>query len=1031
MKPYFIQLLLLMAAQAAAARHYDFSAQRISTADGLPSNVVSRIWQDKEGYMWFEIRNGLCRYDGYVLQTVDRRTVSVPAREKALTTRDATWLREGQGRLARLGKDGKRQSWQMIPSDIISYTRNDHFHVSDVDERTEAISTYGSGLYLYDKPTGELTQLTKESTRGLLDDDYLTGLYVDRTGCIWLIEDYLGVKCLRMNQLNYRPLWLQPDAKIQDANYIRCIAPMGNDELLVSNQMGDVYSLNAKLGTVSAGHGNVGAVHGAMGAVQGTVSAEPRYRVYAALHDSQGRKWTGTRGNGLWVDGQRVEGLPSPHIFNIREATDGSIMVSMLEGGVALLKGGVALPEGGVALSTARQHEWHRLLQGKNAHDAQTDGRGRLWVAAEEGLYLFDRQRRLTDSLPGCFVCLLVDSHGTVWAGSTDTGLIHATSQGDSIRPTRYTKEHGLATGGVLSVVEDKAGCVWMGTEEGLVRLNPNTGDIVHHIIAESPLSNVFCERTAVCLSNGHLLFGSHNGMVEVTPTTDATPAPTATVVTSLLVNGELTPGDRPQLTYQQNNLTFQFSNFQYARQQSVLYQYRLDGAEGDWCPPTTEHSALYRRLPPGRYTFRVRSTAGGGVWGSETVMSLSISQPWWNTWWAWMVYATVLLLSALATLRIVLLHRSLEIERRVSAFKQDFYSRLERELRAPINVVSGAAENVQLSGTSKTTVQSLRRGSRRVLKLMDLVRQFHQMDTDEMQQKAEREDLGSEAEQVFSDIRKSGTDGGQELKELAPPPINEQTLVVIDQDADSLAHLTDTLNPYFKVVATPLLEEGEKAVTEHRAQVVIMDVTHDEQLARQLTQRLRATQPAMAIVHLSAFGDDAHQLRSLRAGATDYLQKPFSSRVLIERVSNITAALCAQAAASNNLPQQPLQAPPREGCSPTPTLLTDVKAKKFLDRMQAILASHVSDENFSVEQWAELMGLKRVQFYKKVKTLTGETPVAHLHRARLDYAARLLRDSRATVEDVMTRAGFHSATYFYNAFRKQFGLSPRDYRTT
>ena len=47
------------------ARHYDLTSRRISTADGLPSNTVIRIWQDKEGYMLFETRNGTCRYDGY------------------------------------------------------------------------------------------------------------------------------------------------------------------------------------------------------------------------------------------------------------------------------------------------------------------------------------------------------------------------------------------------------------------------------------------------------------------------------------------------------------------------------------------------------------------------------------------------------------------------------------------------------------------------------------------------------------------------------------------------------------------------------------------------------------------------------------------------------------------------------------------------------------------------------------------------------------------------------------------------------
>lgn len=109
---------------------------------------------------------------------------------------------------------------------------------------------------------------------------------------------------------------------------------------------------------------------------------------------------------------------------------------------------------------------------------------------------------------------------------------------------------------------------------------------------------------------------------------------------------------------------------------------------------------------------------------------------------------------------------------------------------------------------------------------------------------------------------------------------------------------------------------------------------------------------------------------------------------------------------------------------------MTDVKDKKFLDQMQLTLSAHIADENFSVEQWAELMGLGRTQFYKKVKTLTGETPVGHLQHERLDYAARLLRETRLTVEEIMLRAGYHNATHFYNSFKKQFGVSPKNMRT-
>lgn len=393
-----------------------------------------------------------------------------------------------------------------------------------------------------------------------------------------------------------------------------------------------------------------------------------------------------------------------------------------------------------------------------------------------------------------------------------------------------------------------------------------------------------------------------------LTPGEPTVPTPPATAVTGLVVNGELTTNDTP-LSYRQNNVTLRFSNFQYAHQQGALYQYFLEGADKEWNAPTAEHQAVYRNLSPGHYRFHVRTVVGGSS-GKEATLSFQIRQPWWNTWWAWLIYLLAALIGFALILRLLRLRRRLEIERRVSAFERDFYSRIERELRNPINVVQGAVENVQLGGTSKTTVQSLRRSSKRVLKLMDMLRQFHRLNDMEMQIKAERADMDA----------------------------------------------------------------------------------------------------------------DIHQLRSLRSGAADYIVKPFSGMVLLERITKILRRTEGSRLTDGNKTSTAEETAPQG-------LLTDVKDKKFLDRFQTMLTTHVSDENFSVEQFASLMNLGRTQFYKKVKTLTGETPVQHLHRARLDYAARLLRESTVSVEEAMNRAGFSSPTHFYKAFKRQFGVSPRLYR--
>ncbi len=200
---------------------------------------------------------------------------------------------------------------------------------------------------------------------------------------------------------------------------------------------------------------------------------------------------------------------------------------------------------------------------------------------------------------------------------------------------------------------------------------------------------------------------------------------------------------------------------------------------------------------------------------------------------------------------------------------------------------MQGATENVQLSGTSKTTVQSLRRGSRRMLKLKDMIQQFNSLTPDPSpnDERIEYTHDSEYIEQRFQNIVFSIHAEEEDFKEMAPPPINEQTILIVEADKDNLTHLTDTLNPYFRIVECHSISECEAIIQKEVPNLVLLDITDDEKAGRELTKRLREEHPSVAIVHLSSFNDDARQLRSLRAGAADYIVKPFSSKILIERV--------------------------------------------------------------------------------------------------------------------------------------------------
>ncbi len=92
---------------------------------------------------------------------------------------------------------------------------------------------------------------------------------------------------------------------------------------------------------------------------------------------------------------------------------------------------------------------------------------------------------------------------------------------------------------------------------------------------------------------------------------------------------------EKLELPHHQNHLTFQFIGNCLSAPLSVKYQYMIKGLNDDWSPPVSQNEAVYSNIPPGTYTFMVRSCNDDGVWNKEPVMyEFTILKPFWRTNW-------------------------------------------------------------------------------------------------------------------------------------------------------------------------------------------------------------------------------------------------------------------------------------------------------------------------------------------------------------------------------------------------------------
>ncbi len=251
-----------------------------------------------------------------------------------------------------------------------------------------------------------------------------------------------------------------------------------------------------------------------------------------------------------------------------------------------------------------------------------------------------------------------IDRAGRLWMGSYFDGL-HLFDRRTG-RTRRYSVEEGLPDPTVNTIGEDRRGDLWVGTESGVSRLDLARGTFRTFGRADGLTMSDF-RNTSLFTADGKAYFGGVSGLTVFTPAAlrDSPDQPPVVLTALRVLDRLLTPGPDSPLTtaitdarrvtlpHNENDLTFEYAALAFDRNALVRYAYQLEGYDQDWSAPTADRAARYTNLPPGRYTFRVKSANADGVWGkSGATLVVVIRPPWWRTWWAYTLYALMALIA-------------------------------------------------------------------------------------------------------------------------------------------------------------------------------------------------------------------------------------------------------------------------------------------------------------------------------------------------------------------------------------------------
>lgn len=242
--------------------------------------------------------------------------------------------------------------------------------------------------------------------------------------------------------------------------------------------------------------------------------------------------------------------------------------------------------------------------------------------------------------------------------------------------------------------------------------------------------------------------------------------------------------------------------------------------------------------------------------------------------------------------------------------------------------------------------------------------------------------------------------------------------VLVIDDNSGMRAYLKSILEEKYNVIEAADGRSGLDRARREVPKLVISDIMMPVMDGLEFTRQLKndTVTSHIPVILLTARSLNDQREEGYETGADSYITKPFSGSVLTVRVDNLMRSRKQlRYIFSSEKNEEERQA--EEQMSP--------KDQSFVNKLRTIVQNGMSDSDFSVERIGEKIGLSRVQLYRKVKAITGMTPVELLRKARLNKAQQLLRTTDKSISEVAYECGFTSPSYFNKCFKDEYGVTP------
>lgn len=633
------------------------------------------------------------------------------------------------------------------------------------------VGGYNTGLNYLDVKTGTVTRyLPREGDAKMLATNSIRTIYIDDSGITWIGTHNRGAYMIDNHAkkfLTWQRNAIATSTLLSDD--IRGFAEDRLGNIWIACYGGGITKLDTRRNEF-VNHESVNRVIGSK--YISTITA-----------DSRGNIWIGTWGQGVFrLDPGSLKikhydiqsaGFGDNRVFCIYEDKTNNIWVGSVGSGVFLLD--------------ERQDRFQLLNESdKPDHVLKTayvtsileDSDSTIWLGSLYGLYALHRDgvgkfkytwynhNRPDKNINSFNIRALAEgTGGSLWVGTGDNGMRMTEIARSPLHKFRsIQKVHGLPSNMIRAVVSDAKGNLWIATNNGLSRFNPESAEFKNYTRQDGLTSNEFNQNACLRASDGKLYFGTDHGLASFHPDSiySNTSKPLVYLTDLRINNQSVKPGidgsplskhisltSEIELSHNQRSFVIDFVAVNFGQSSHNQYCYQLSGFDKDWNCEGSVPTATYTNLDPGHYTFMVKAVNNDGVW-SETPATIGITlhpAPW-NTWWARLSYL-VLVAGAIYLIMRVKLERAritnqLKLERlarekehELSESKTQFFTNISHEFRTPLSLILLPLESLLVNDDFTPAVRdrliTVHKSADKMMRLVSELMDFNKLESSEM----------------------------------------------------------------------------------------------------------------------------------------------------------------------------------------------------------------------------------------------------------------------------------------------------------